>query len=39
MHTRNALWINNWRYVPPASEFIEIKMKADTEGKLYVPTA
>lgn len=39
MNTRNALWINNWRYIPPASEFIEIKMKADSNGKVYVPTA
>lgn len=39
MTTRNALWINNWRYVPPASEFIEIKMIADSLGKIYVPTA
>ena len=37
MITRNALWINNWRYVPPASEFIEIKMIADDLGKVYVP--
>lgn len=39
MITRNALWINNRRYVPPASEFIEIKMKADANWKVYVPTA
>ena len=39
MHTRNALWINNRKYIPPASEFIEIKMMADTLGKVYVPVA
>ena len=39
MTTRNALWINNWRYIPPASEFIEIKMKADSNGKVYIPAA
>ena len=39
MSNRNALWITNWRYIPPASEFIEIKMMADSNGKVYVPTA
>ena len=39
MTTRNALWINNRRYIPPASEFIEIKMKADSNGKVYIPAA
>lgn len=39
MINRNALWITNWRYIPPASEFIEIKMISDSLGKVYVPTA
>ena len=39
MNTRNALWINNQRLVPPESEFVEWIMKADSNGNLYVPTA
>ena len=39
MNTRNALWINKGKPVPPASEYVEMIIKADSNWRLYLATA